>query len=90
MAAGGLELASPDVQVIRQAITERAEALPSVSGKTAKDLSLETVEQETVDIALYQARDTNKMVRLLYGGGLGLTQVVALGQVYQHVSESCA
>lgn len=57
------------MQVIRQAITERAEGTPSVSDKTTKDLSVETVEQETVDIALYQARDTNKMVRLMYGGG---------------------
>lgn len=57
MQAGGLQLASPDVQVIRQTIAEAPEA-----GAKAVDVSVETVEQEAVDIALYQARQTNKMV----------------------------
>ncbi|OEH75169.1 RNB family domain-containing protein [Cyclospora cayetanensis] len=76
MEAGGLQLASPDVQVIRQAIAEHAnEELSEAEGASGaeghsrdgagKDLSVETVEQEAIDIALYQARETNKMVRCL-------------------------
>lgn len=62
MEAGGLQLASPDVQVIRQALAEHSDGPLPVDRE--KDLSVETVEQESIDIALYQARDTNKMVRL--------------------------
>ncbi|KAL8272182.1 hypothetical protein Esti_003910 [Eimeria stiedai] len=63
--AGGLQLASPDVQVIREALSSaHAEGRIARAGdaEAPNDVSAETVEQEAVDIALYQARETNKMV----------------------------
>lgn len=74
MLAGGLQLASPDVQIIRQVLeqpladarmsntegdsTARDNSIPSTKSESPED----AVSQESIDVTLYQARDTNKMV----------------------------
>lgn len=74
MLAGGLQLASPDVQIIRQVLEQPVAdaSIGSTNGNssagidtipTSKSESPEdAINQESVDVTLYQARDTNKMV----------------------------
>ncbi|CDJ39640.1 mitotic control protein dis3, putative [Eimeria tenella] len=60
-AKGALELASADVQIIKKQLQQQQQQQQQQQGAAAAEFAAAAATAEGIDVALYQARETNKM-----------------------------